>query len=124
MALVEILVTPDCPYERAAVTRVAVAAQVLEMRPEVRLITIRGLDEARSHAFFGSPTIRIDGADISAVPSDDDPSLRCRLYETAHGLDWVPDVRPICRALDKAARRERLPSQNRPACAELRRHSV
>ena len=100
MALVEILVTPGCPYERAAVTRVAVAAQVLDVRPDVRLITITGIEDAARHRFVGSPTIRVDGTDISHDSRD--PSLGCRLYETTHGLDWVPDVRPIYDALATA----------------------
>jgi hypothetical protein len=116
VALVEILVTPRCPYERAAITRVEVAAQVLDAWPEIRLIIVSGPDEAQRHAFFGSPTIRVDGRDIVAcTPGSEPPSLRCRLYDTAHGLDWVPDVRPIYNALAEASNRESLAKPKRTA---------
>jgi hypothetical protein len=105
VALVEILVTPGCPYERAAITRVELAAQILDVWPELRLIMIKDLDEARRFGFFGSPTIRVDGEDIACVPNAESASVRCRLYETTHGLDWVPDVRPIYLALERAMRR-------------------
>ena len=104
MAVVEILVTPDCPHERAAITRVAVAAQILELHPDIRVIEITDLDDARRHAFIGSPTIRVDGQDIASAPRTEPPSLRCRLYETTHGFDWVPDVRPVYLALAQAAK--------------------
>ena len=103
MARVEILATPDCPYRRAAVARVAMAAQLLDIRPEIQLILINGLDDARAHQFFGSPTIRVDGIDIDVAPRAQPESLRCRLYDTTHGLDWVPDVKPICAALAQRA---------------------
>jgi hypothetical protein len=102
MPLVEILVTSNCPHERAAITRVAVAAQILELRTDIRVIEISDLEGARRHAFFGSPTIRVDGHDIASARGTEAPSLRCRLYETTHGLDWVPDVRPVYLALIQA----------------------
>ena len=105
MALVEILATRDCPYQRVAVARVAIAAQLLDVWPEMRLILVNGLDDARTHQFFGSPTIRVDGTDIATALHDERSSLRCRLYETSHGLDWVPDLKPIYLALANASAR-------------------
>jgi hypothetical protein len=64
---------------------------------------------ALAHRFPGSPTIRVDGADVD--PSFTDPgdyTPRCRLYRTTDGLGGLPDPAWLQIALaDAAARRRR-----------------
>ena len=62
---------------------------------------------AEQYRFPGSPTIRIDGADIE--PGFVDPgeyTPRCRLYETRSGLGGLPERRWIEDAIDRALGRK------------------
>lgn len=46
---------------------------------------------ARRERFLSSPTLRVDGSDAEAYASArQDYGLKCRLYETAHGLQRTP----------------------------------
>lgn len=54
----------------------------------------------------GSPTILIDGADPFAVGAAE-PSLSCRLYETASGLDGSPSVAQMREVLAQAMGEQR-----------------
>ena len=99
--LVEILVTQDCPHEDAAVDLVGMAANTLDVAPNVRVIEVADLAEARQRDFVGSPTIRIEGRDV-CPPNNPDASLACRLYTTTEGLSGVPDVRLMRAALKDA----------------------
>lgn len=99
--LVEILVTKDCPHGEAAVDLVGQAANALHLTPKVMVIEVDDLAEAEQHGFVGSPTIRIDGRDVSPPPHVD-PSLSCRLYRTAGGRRGVPELSTVLRALQDA----------------------
>ena len=50
-------------------------------------------EEAVAERFPGSRTIRVDGADL--FPSDEPPSLRCRIYRLADGR-FSPTRMPGC----------------------------
>jgi hypothetical protein len=103
--IVEILVTTDCPNEDAAIHLVGVAASALKMTPKVMLVEVTDLSEARQQRFPGSPTIRIDGRDVSP-PSGAEASLSCRTtYATSHGPSGVPEFRLLIAALGRATGR-------------------
>lgn len=98
---VELLVVPECPGEAA--TRDLVRA-VLDgsglSDVGIRTTVVVGPDDAATHRFGGSPSVRINGVD--PFPSEGAPSLACRLYRTPTGLSNIPDPEPI-RALIAAA---------------------
>lgn len=96
--LIEILVTKDCPHEDTAIDLVGMAANSLNVAPQVTVIEVADLTEATQRRFVGSPTIRVEGRDVSP-PNDPDASLSCRLYKTTHGLSGVPDVSLVLAAL-------------------------
>ena len=100
--VIEILVTRDCPYEDAAIDLVGMAASALKMTPKVMLIEVADLAEAQQHQFAGSPSIRVDGRDVSP-PTRADPSLSCRTYATSHGSIGVPELGLVIAALESAA---------------------
>jgi hypothetical protein len=102
--IVEILVTTDCPNEDAAIDLVGVAASALKMTPKVMLVEVTDLSEARQQRFPGSPTIRIDGRDVSP-PSGAEASLSCRTYATSHGPSGVPEFGLLIAALERATGR-------------------
>ena len=63
-------------------------------------------EDAVAAGFPGSPTIRVDGADL--FPVDEPPSLSCRVYRLADGrFSPTPDPGELRAALDRAARHER-----------------
>jgi hypothetical protein len=60
-------------------------------------------DEAVRERFPGSPTIRVDGADV-ADPGDTPPALNCRIYRRRDGrISPTPDPEDLRAAL-RAAR--------------------
>ena len=103
--LVEILVTRDCPNEDAAIKLVVMAAKLLGINPPVYVMDVADQAQAEQRRFVGSPTIRVDGRDV-APPSGGHPPplLSCRLYDTSHGLSWVPEFKAVYAALLDAGR--------------------
>ena len=83
--LIELLYFADCPnYQRAladlraVLTRMGIAAEVV-------LIAVETQAEAERQQFYGSPTIRIEGADIAPPSGALQPALACRVYHDASG---------------------------------------
>jgi hypothetical protein len=102
--LVEVLITKDCPHVDAAVDLVAMASRETGAAPRLMLIEISDLDQAAARFFVGSPTIRVDGSDVSPPTGGDLPSLSCRLYRTEDGLREVPQYRLVRRAFERSRR--------------------
>jgi hypothetical protein len=101
--LVEILVTKDCPHEDAAINVVGAAAQAIGVIPQLVLLEVSTLDQARQRGFAGSPTIRVNGIDVDPAPRDQyRPRLACRVYRTTHGPSGVPEFDLIRAALEDA----------------------
>ena len=58
-------------------------------------------DDAARERFPGSPTVRVDGEDL--FPSDEPPSLTCRIYRLADGrFSPTPDPDELRAALSRA----------------------
>ncbi len=86
MPKVEFFYWAECPsHERAlAILRETMAEQNIQAPVEV--IEIKSEAEAEHYQFYGSPTIRIDGADIAPFLEDTAQfSLTCRAYRRADG---------------------------------------
>jgi arsenate reductase len=96
---IEVLVTPGCPHARPALELARDVARGFEPDIPVRCLEVSTEAEARALAFPGSPTIRVDGADIEPDP-DAAPRLACRLYQGAAGVPprWTLEV-ALLRAL-------------------------
>ena len=75
-----------------------------EVEPTLR--EIRSDEDARGVGFIGSPTIRIDGADV--VPQPEEPAgLSCRVYRRRDGTILpTPDPQDVREALVRAAVQE------------------
>lgn len=101
---VELLAIPGCPHSETArrVLRAEMAA--LGVPGPITEIVIADEAEARAAAFPGSPTIRVDGADVEPVVGPEAPaSMACRVYATGEGLQGWPSADSIRAAL-RAAR--------------------
>ncbi len=87
---VELLVTPDCPHAQA--TEVLVRQTLARLVPGAVFTraVVRDSVEAAQLAFPGSPTVRIDGEDLSG-PDAGPPAYACRTYEGGSGVppEWL-----------------------------------
>jgi hypothetical protein len=77
---VELLFWEGCPSHPAALAdlRAALGDDV-----PVTVREVLSEEQAVAERFLGSPTIRVDGEDL--FPSDEPPSLSCRIYRLADG---------------------------------------
>ena len=97
---VELLFWEGCPSHPVALAELRSA---LGEGVEVRVREIVTEDEAVAEAFPGSPTIRVDGVDL--FPSDEPPSLTCRVYRLTDGrFSPTPDPGELRARLASAGR--------------------
>ena len=101
--LVEVLITPDCPYGEAAVT---LARSVCQHRGDwavVRVVTVADEPAAERLRFPGSPTIRVDGRDIEpGAEWNVEVVYGCRLYQGPHSFHGLPEAAWLRQALQDA----------------------
>jgi hypothetical protein len=100
---IQLLYFAACPNTPRAQ---AVLHQVLReegIESEVELIAVETQEAAEQHQFYGSPTIRIAGQDVSPLPTGATPSLSCRLYQQPDGgVAHHPATESIAAALHRA----------------------
>ena len=94
---IDILYVADCPYVATARTRVHDALDAAGIAAVIREVQVTSGDDAVRLGLRGSPTILIDGHDLSAI--GDEPALACRLYRGASGIDGAPSVEQLVEAL-------------------------
>jgi hypothetical protein len=100
---VELLWWDGCPSQPRALSdlRLTMAELGLDAGTiEVRQVETDG--EARRESFTGSPTIRVDGVDVS--PAEGEPyGLNCRVYHRRDGrISPTPDLADLRDALSAA----------------------
>ena len=78
--------------------------EALGLDPEsVERREISSDDDAERERFVGSPTIRVDGADVEP-PGSEPTGLTCRVYRRADGrISALPDRARVREALREAA---------------------
>jgi len=101
---VDILFFNDCPNSAAALARVHEAVEITGVAAKVRMIEIRGAEDAIARRFLGSPTVRIDGRDIEHEASlRKDYGFMCRTYRASDGsASGAPSVQLIVAAIKAA----------------------
>ena len=108
---IEVLYFDGCPHHEAFLPHLHDLLHTHGITAEVTLIRIDNDDDAQTHHFLGSPTVRIDGHDIDPDAADhhhteaQDPStsaygMQCRLYRTPTGTTGTPNDQWILDALD------------------------
>ena len=100
---VEVLVVSGCPGTELAIRRVRQATESLGIETNLRFVTIDGEDQARAHAFIGSPTVRVEGHDVEDGIVGRPVGLSCRLYDTNGVVERAPPLALIEAALAKNA---------------------
>jgi hypothetical protein len=105
---VELLWWEGCPSTPETLAELRSAMAELRLDPEsVRVTEIENDAEARAEAFPGSPTIRVDGADVQPPDEPEPPGLTCRVYRLRDGrISPTPDPDDVRDAL-RAAMEER-----------------
>ena len=101
---VELLFWAGCPsYPRALAD---LRAALADTGGDPGAIVVREVlteDQAAAERFAGSPTIRIDGADVAPPPEGERAALACRLYRRRDGRPSpVPDPDDLRDALARA----------------------
>jgi hypothetical protein len=89
---IDVLSVPDCPNHAIAVSRIIEALRAAEVTgAEITERVVTNDVDAHALGMHGSPTILIDGCD-RFVETGTPPSMSCRLYRTAAGLEGAPSV--------------------------------
>lgn len=86
---IELLYFDDCPSWVDAKSLLEQIFSEAGQSPEIELIQVETQEEAEHHKFVGSPTIRINGADIFPT-GQTHFALGCRVYQTPNGFKGVP----------------------------------
>lgn len=94
----DLLYVPNCPNLDLARQRLTEAAARAGIELVVRERLAADAEAAAERGMHGSPTILIDGRDVAG---DSEPSVSCRLYRTASGLDGAPSVDGLVAALSR-----------------------
>ena len=96
---VEVLYVAECPSRPAAVKLVRDVLISEGVGAEIRELLVTDETMATDLAFFGSPTIRINGRDVVVEPSRGKAfALSCRLYPDSAEIG-LPPVEMVRRAV-------------------------
>jgi hypothetical protein len=97
---IEVLYFAGCPHREATVRRAHEALAALGAEAELREVEVRDAADAARLRFPGSPTVRVDGADIEpGAEARAHAALSCRLY----GGSGVPPADLLMDAISRAA---------------------
>jgi hypothetical protein len=99
-ARVEVLVFEGCPNVAVTLERTRAAITTTKLQADVLVVRVADDDEARRLRFLGSPTVRVDGADVDPTAKGrDDFGTQCRLYASPGRVEGAPPVDWIAAAL-------------------------
>jgi hypothetical protein len=100
---VELLWWEGCPSTDAARELVQEVMEQEGLDPEgLEMREIETEGDAESHAFIGSPTIRIGGEEVAPAPGEP-AALTCRVYHLRDGrVSPVPDPEDVRDAVRRA----------------------
>lgn len=100
---IQVLYFDGCPSHEALLPRLHAVVGGLDADAEIELRRIETLDQAEEERFLGSPTVRVDGADIEpAAEGRNDFGLKCRLYRSANGASGIPPEQWLRDAISSA----------------------
>jgi hypothetical protein len=107
---VELLWWDGCPSTERALAELRDVLRELGLeRVSVRTREIKTDADAEHVGFLGSPTILIDGVDLSATSEGEQAGLNCRVYRRRDGrISPTPDPDDLRAALQRAAELEEM----------------
>lgn len=95
---IELLYIPGCPNHHPAIESLVRVLSSQSLQTDISEVPVHSEAEARALRFPGSPTIRVNGADVEPA-SAGKAGLACRLYKNGTG---VPSEETIRRAFSSA----------------------
>ncbi len=87
---IEILWFSDCPNYQNAAELLREILREENIAAAVEMVPVVDDADARAQKFLGSPTIRLNGVDPFALPTQTHYALQCRVYFTPDGLRGMP----------------------------------
>jgi hypothetical protein len=101
---VELLYWDGCPSHPEALVQLRRILEEEHVGTRVELIEVTSDEQAQRERFLGSPTIRINGEDVTPPVEQEAFSLTCRVYRTRDGrISPLPDPEDIRDAVRRAA---------------------
>lgn len=100
---IEILYFDGCPNHEVADKRVREVLNEMRIQAEVVHVNVKDESIAQEVRFPGSPTIRVNGEDVTPGSNGEPFSMRCRVYPTSSGFDGAPDKDAIRTAIERSA---------------------
>jgi hypothetical protein len=82
---IQFLYFATCPHAPQALTLLQEVLLSEGLVPKIEMITVETEEAARQYNFYGSPTIRVNGEDVSPSDARSTPFLGCRLYPQPDG---------------------------------------
>lgn len=100
---IELLYFPGCPTYQEAEALIEEVVRSEGVPAEVEAMEVKTKEEAIRLGFLGSPTIRVEGADIDPVArASKDFGLKCRVYRDGKRFVGVPPRELIEHAIKEA----------------------
>jgi hypothetical protein len=103
----ELLWWSGCPSWERALAILREEAEAVGLDPDsIQVRQVETDEAARREGFIGSPTIRVDGADLQP-PREQPTGLTCRVYRLRDGrVSALPDRADVREALEAATEGE------------------
>lgn len=93
----------DCPSHDMALARLRKVMAEEQVESSIDIVKVETAEQAKQLEFVGSPTILINGLDISPIVGIPHYALTCRIYEWDEGrISPLPSSQMIRIALEKA----------------------
>ena len=102
---VEFLWWSGCPSWERGIAELRGAMEELGLDPDgIEMRPVETEEDAARESFPGSPTIRVDGADVGGAAAEADSPLTCRVYRRRDGRPSpLPDPEDLRAALGSRA---------------------
>lgn len=102
---VELLYFDGCPTYKTALRDIREIVKQEGLDADVTLTRVESEEEARQLRFVGSPTVRVNGADVEpAAKESKDFGLRCRIYRVDGRILGSPSKNMLKSALTRGLR--------------------
>ena len=102
---VQLFYFDGCPSYEQALANVNDALRAEGLPETVEMVPVISDEDAQAKSFLGSPTIRVDGADLEGADADAGRyGCGCRVYEGDGGNVGWPSVARVRQSLQRARR--------------------
>ncbi len=100
---IEVLYFEGCPSQELLLPRLRTLVSEIRSDARVDVRRVESPDGAEAECFLGSPTVRVDGADVEpGAEGRSDFGLKCRLFRTEEGSSPTPPDEWLRAALAQA----------------------